>query len=75
MWPYALQTRTSDISYHRSLYSRCYWNGGSGQDNDQYLGCVPSVLDAVLTRNGSLLRWRGCPQQRHCQSNPSGKGH
>eukprot|EP00959_Pyramimonas_sp_CCMP1952_P022517 473564-Pyramimonas_sp.AAC.1 len=48
----------------------CDRNADTGQDNDQYLGCVPSVLDAVWACKGTLLRWRGCPQQRHCEGSP-----
>eukprot|EP00959_Pyramimonas_sp_CCMP1952_P408192 8554867-Pyramimonas_sp.AAC.1 len=69
MLPDGLQTRTQ-YSYHRSLHSICCWNGDTRQDDDQYPGCIPSVLDAVWTCKGTLVRRRGRPQQRNCESSP-----
>eukprot|EP00959_Pyramimonas_sp_CCMP1952_P379218 7943613-Pyramimonas_sp.AAC.1 len=53
------ECRAWDKPGHTVMSSIALPGKDTGQDNDQYHGCVPSVLDAVWTCKGTLLRWRG----------------
>eukprot|EP00959_Pyramimonas_sp_CCMP1952_P251103 5248278-Pyramimonas_sp.AAC.1 len=54
-----------DLMFYKQEHNICYiihrciryatWNGDTRQDDEQHPGYIPSVLDVVWTRKGTLL--------------------